>query len=313
MDSLLAVANKHESRAQATIKRIREYEVECELERAKGRRQVGTRHKFVLPSDEQEVISELDGRTTLAEKQAIAGFFDGDGCIHAYITEQRTMNIHASAVQAHNSEEPPELLRLQASFDGYISKKGDNSKWRQRWSWRLTNRSRVLGFLKVIAAHGVIKAPQALIALRYLEERGSDDETIIGIARAKDAYARVDIDHGRITPPYLAGLFAAEGCVTISTVSVVSQLSQKSCPRLLDAVAGIYGGGVSRRTALYICGEKAIAFLSAIRPYCFGQKCEQIDTALVFDQERRELPWASDEKKALAKSAKDKLKKLKRM
>lgn len=271
-----------------------------------------------------------------ADSQYDAGFLDGDGSV-AFPTprpKDRWPFPSVSAVQSYNRREPPELRHLQRRFEGSIVATREPTETARR-QWRFLGKcSSSEKLLSVISNHGIVKKPQADLALRYLAEdrhrhesakrlRGDDETSQKGspakrayrcgecgspakghtcidaaeqsrpeyyakeVMREKRSVHSVPIDSDRLTIPYLAGFFAAEGTVGLQHKKrgyvLRSDISQTSCPRLLFAIREKLGyGSVSGGRLVFGAAASAI-FLRSILPYLRrSQKRKQVEVVLEY-------------------------------
>lgn len=245
-------------------------------------------------------------------RQFVAGLFDGDGCITFQSLRQSNICIKTAVTQSHSGGHPPELEFLQKLLGGniYLSHSPRNEDQRPSWQWHSAKLEVVVALLGIVRDYGIVKAPQASLALDFVFNRRSGHEAWLLCARSKDQYATIDIPERNITVPYLAGLFAAEGCARIHR-SIAVYISQKVCPRLLGVIAKKHGGSndvdLGRWAAF---GTTAKKFLGDIRDHLRGQKRPQVDAVLEYEQAREFTPI--QEKKRLRKKYREKLKALKK-
>ena len=110
----------------------------------------------------------------------------------------------------------------------------------------------------------------------------------------------VDIDANRLTPEYLAGLFAADGSVGIYDGRLVVTITQKSCPRLCQAIATKRGDGCAANGNYVARGKAGLLFLMEIATLIVGQKAEQVRLAIRYSS----LPLHSTERAQIAQRLK---------
>lgn len=224
------------------------------------------------------------------EKETIeylAGFFDGDGCISSRKTATPS-SVRASVSQSRDAGEPEELRQFQRYYGGRISKTNQkrNSNNRERWMWS-PEPDQLSRFLADMRAHSIVKAPQLQLALDLLG-CASKEERIGLAARMSDwkkRYHEVPIDKERITMPYLAGLFAAEGSANLTgkeTARISIQIAKSSCPALLDAIKEKVGFGyIAKQSGCFcVAAKNAVRFAASIQPHLVGQKVPQLEILL---------------------------------
>jgi len=233
-----------------------------------------------------------------AEREYLAGFFDGDGGVRLSHPHKGTDNPIpvVSVYQSCNTGIPPELELFRQQYPGsYISERKDRKTTTSRRSWELhvAVKSEVTDFLDLVKQHGIVKTPQASIALGYLAMRAVQRHSRVGritsaatceiLQEAKGSVSTIEINRDRLTLPYLAGLFAAEGYVGIRSKrnTLTAVISQSKCPRLLRAIREKLGYGSAGSKKLEFSCRDAIKFLTAVRPFIRkSQKECQIDVVL---------------------------------
>lgn len=261
-----------------------------------------------------------------AEAQYLAGFLDGDGNISLLSRSRRWLRPApcVSAAQSYNRREPPELRFLQSKFDGGIYRDREATET-ARCSWRFqAYASSMEKMLSVMADHGIVKRPQAELALDYLAGEKIDAEYFAyEISREKSIVESVEIDVDRLTIPYLAGLFVAEGSVGLHlnqcrSYNLASSIRQSSCPRLLHAIKNKLGYGYVSSGQLKFSGKATAKFLESVQPFIKkSQKRRQINVAQKYVQYaatvgvRPGVPRSGKEKTRIERFAK-KLRKLKK-
>lgn len=230
---------------------------------------------------------------SIEDAQYIAGFFDGDGCI---LLPTRTINCAnplpiLSVKQAHANGSPPEFVILSRCFGVTIYRELHPTRnWRTSWTLRIHTKEALTRLLEVVRQYGVVKRPQAILALEYLNNnRSNPAEYARLIEQAKHQYQEVDIDVGRLTPPYLAGLFAAEGYIGfvamnwVNSFALRSAISQPGCTRLLRCIRESLGYGSVGKLNLEFSTAQTVNFVQLIRPHMKDcQKVAQMDLVLQF-------------------------------
>lgn len=260
-------------------------------------------------------------------REFVAGFVDGDGCIGIERPNTKVPRPipGVSIGQSHLNGYPPELEFVRKHFGGSISLSvpGTETK-RPAWKLRIRKKSEVPEILGAIASHGVVKGPQAVVALDYLSNGRNDPQITrdkLDALKTMGAYANVEIHRNKITVPYLAGLFAAEGSVFMAQASdgnytLRTCIAQSSCIPLLEAIREKLGSGCVGSGVLQLSCAQAIPFLQAIQPYLKdSQKKRQVHLALKFHANKTTTQGrrrTEAEQKKLKKIAK-KIRKLKRL
>lgn len=216
-----------------------------------------------------------------ADAEYFAGFFDGDGMI---LHTSNSMRFRA--YQTKEVGKPPELLKAKRYFGGAIRCLKKRAGARMPWVLDLTNNADVGPVLRTMSLHGIIKRPQADVGLDYMAHTMTGAECKFALTELKTGYRDVRIDQDRITLPYLAGLFAAEGCVGMykhkkGFYAIEASISQESCPRLLEAITAKLGFGSISGGKVRMSHNKALEFLGLIRPHMKkSQKKKQVKLVL---------------------------------
>lgn len=254
-----------------------------------------------------------------------AGLIDGDGEVvidpyHSSRAVQALPRVRVS--QSYDAGEAPELLWLQKFYgDGCISSRGEPKKSTHRRQWRIQfcDKDSVKRVLSDMTEHCVLKSPQARIALDYLADRSAHAKNYGALREAKRNYAAAVVDSDLLTWPYLAGLFAAEGSVSVSVSGqgyyrLQSSISQSGSTKLLQAIRDKLGFGSVRSDKVEFCGDQTIRFCQGILPYLQGQKKIQVEIALQFQAEkpRRGTKWQREDTERAENKMRE-LKRLKRM
>lgn len=242
----------------------------------------------------ERIVSEIEP----TRRQYLAGFFDGDGCIKLKVTNKGTPHVAITISQSHSGGEPPELQDFKQVFGGGIhSSRARKETHRTAWELEIGSRTGALALLEIVATCGVLKAPQAIIALSALKAVTVFHEAWRHVARLKDTYANLDIDEKKLAVAYLGGLFASEGSVAFAVKRTHITITQSGCRRLLEAIKSIHGGGIHKKN-WHVGGEHGREFLRAIRPFLVGQKVDQADLALRCFEECQSMPKNSGKRGA---------------
>jgi hypothetical protein len=229
----------------------------------------------------------------LSVKQFVAGFFDGDGCVGLlpYGKERHCAPWpYVAIAQSHNAGEPPELVFVQQYYGGKIYEQTRSSQaHRRRWQLLIRSSDIARKFLVDMADHAVTKSSQAQLALKYIDGGRADHAKYYAMLRsAKKDYTGVAITKERLTEDYIAGLFAAEGCVGLYPTANGGYLfrmtfSQAQCKGLLAALSVRLGCGVVCAPGnLVICGDDAIPVMQMLVPRLVGQKRQQVQLLLEY-------------------------------
>lgn len=231
---------------------------------------------------------------------------------------------NVSISQAYDHRNPPELRYARRHYGGKIYKLSRRFETRrQQWSLQYTSRKDRLRILKVIARHSIVKRAEAELALDYIRNGKPDAErTHAAILAAKIDRQNAKIDMSRVTPSYIAGLFAAEGSVCLmwngrSAFQITACIAQKCCVSVLEAIKTKLGFGVigARSCLQFSSGPISRKFLKFIKPYMKkSQKKPQVRQALKLHRIHRRRPGYKRSEKEIEelKAAVQKLKDMKR-
>lgn len=259
-------------------------------------------------AEAEQIFGEVDDET----RCCIAGFFDGDGSFSFSLTKHPSFVLSVRLYQSFNSGVPPELQRVKEILHGgrlHLARQV-TVRHRAEWHWIADDvRARVVA--SMVAGYGIVKNQQASLTLKFLEGSIEPKDAVLELAKLRDNTGGVVVDH-KLTDPYLAGLFVAEGCVCVSNDSIQVSITQASIP-FLDAIQRRLGGQINPRNGQWYCyGEVAASFLVRVRKFVFGQKSDQIVVALGLRDVLKVLPFRSDEKQEEKQKAKGELKEMKR-
>jgi hypothetical protein len=221
--------------------------------------------------------------------------------------------------QSCNQIEPPELGFIHRFYGGSLYSASRASK-RKSWTLSIHTKAESPKILSVIADYGIVKRAQAVEALRYIKDGRSDpDMTYDLILSCNNNYQNIVIDANRLTFPYIAGLFAAEGCVGMYAktsgprpkIQAISVISQKGCVRLLHAIRTKLGfGSVNTREIRFSSGQTK-KFLEQIKPYLrASQKVSQVNlvwkhvSSSAYEQRKKRTTEQREEIESMVKELK---------
>ena len=214
----------------------------------------------------------------------IAGVFDGDGTI--CLTRTRRLEVSLSQCNRVFLES---VGRYLGGGNIYTDARVNKYKGEPNHVIKFTGHARD-SMLRIIADHGIVKAPQALLALGFLKNRDVSFREACGehmreMNRDKTTYAK---QYERLCHEYVAGLFDAEGNVFISEKRPARyvKITQYSDPVLLDRIRDMYGFGSCTEFGRYRISKKAdiVTFADAITPHT------QMKTARLIEIRDRCLP-----------------------
>lgn len=235
------------------------------------------------------------------EKEFLSGFADGDACV------EFTKKLVAGVYQSSGTKDFPEILKVyNSAFSGTrielsnrkrIGVKGNRNK--PEYRWRLTGKM-CLPFLQMMRDHSIIKLPQASLGIECIEEsqneswqhqmRYKNKEFYTDLfSKMKKEYANIDIDITRLTIPYIAGLFDADGSIYYRTSTCPAvRITQKGCPRILVKINEKLGniGTVSEGEFTVQSQGNVYDLLLDIVPYLVEKKQQGLIAIAKLEEER---------------------------
>jgi hypothetical protein len=257
------------------------------------------------------------------DREFVSGFFDGDGCVNISKNDGRGARPWPTLIfsQSRNCDVPDELIHVQSLYGGSIYVQRSEADTLRRSYQLNTTIDTVTTLLEDLEKSSIIKLSQIRRALDYIRS-GRQDRTEVGRALQIDRkrlYEEAVVDPERITNAYVAGLFAAEGCVEFRIIpqdpprarlSVGCCISKQQCPQILEALKTHYGRGSISCGAWWLRSKDATAFLEMIRPFLVGQKLPQVEQFLAYQTAR---PYHPLRKKETRKEAEEVAREIKRL
>lgn len=231
------------------------------------------------------------------EKEYIAGFTDGDGCIRIpHPTSKRKWPVPIVYIaQSMNGGTPPELCFVQEKFGGNINARRKSSEnVRTQWALQLTGLWEVEEFVEDMQSRCVIKRVCFENAHEYLRSGRLDPLDAHRVSKESNSnYQDVPILEERLTLAYIAGLFAAEGCIDAnwrasrtgdpkkSVPRIRATIRQSGCVGILHAIKDKLGMGSVSGGKLSFQSNEALRFLELVRPFMApSQKRDQVDAVV---------------------------------
>jgi hypothetical protein len=192
----------------------------------------------------------------ILDKSYIAGLYDGDGSINMSRVGAKEKQGYLMKVElSQNNEEF--LRKINSFFDnkGKIYEDTRHEKYTKSTNYCLRFCGKdSLDILSLIQEFGVIKSPQATLAMRCIELNKKQNTTvekeelmskIKNMNRNKTEY---DKPYQNINNAYISGLFDAEGNVYFATNTdgkkkSYIKITQTGCPEVLNKIASYLGYG----------------------------------------------------------------------
>ncbi len=203
----------------------------------------------------QEITSHVGNGIEIPKniKEYVAGFFDGDGCIDVRMGRKRGGGLRIIFSQSKNETIPEVLTFIQKYYGGKITSR-DRSSQKGRENDRKEYNLCITAWeskplLLDLAKYTILKQPQCEKAILFLETSEKmrilwDHPIRIDVATSlkqmKKEYNKAIIDKEKLTNPYLAGMFDADGSVYfMHKTSVRSSIAQASSLPFLKSLCEI--------------------------------------------------------------------------
>lgn len=197
-------------------------------------------------------------------KKYLAGFIDGDGSI--FVSESKnSCSLCVSFIQS--IQEFVEFVNDNYSNKGRIY--SDSRKDRTCYTVRFCGEN-TREILEDVKDYIIIKKPQCLKALEFLDCKSVEEKLKISkelkVLNKDKTYEK----EYNLTPQYLAGLFDAEGCITMKTdFSLRVKLTQKCDIKILEEINKKYTNNtVIDNYACIFWGINSKKLFDDIREYC---------------------------------------------
>lgn len=217
----------------------------------------------------------------ITEKIYLAGFFDGDGSI----TVEKMKGGYTLRIKFSQSNE--NWIDTIKNYYQFLKKSGykrnDNS--RKEYELRASG-IQIKPLVQDLLKYSILKYEQLLEANKFFElintrNKNEEKEKIylklkeLKINNENKPYIRLSI-------PYIAGLFDAEGSIGIYNKTLRVKLTQKSDTIILQKISEIYGNVNNiDNYAISFYGKNSLLFLNNIKEYCI-YKTPQILIALKY-------------------------------
>ena len=208
----------------------------------------------------------------------MAGFFDGDGTIRA----QRFGDSNGFNIAVEFCQADARILQRIASYypNMYTASVAVSDSYKPVFNLAF-NGQKSERVLKDMFPFLILKADQAKSALKFIEIVGSHDKfeeklrLYEKIKSLKNQYASVSIPQEKLTKPYVAGLWDAEGCVILTSKTRSIKLSQDQCHGILVAIAKKFGGGYyGAKDMLWDSKPRILHFCSTFEPYVYLKRLQ---------------------------------------
>lgn len=258
-------------------------------------------------SDEKGLTKKFDLlKPTREIEEYFAAFIDGDGCIGSgFRKDTIPMKVVVTQVSS-NENNPPVLDHFQSFYGGKVKLRKPASE-----TTRPVYQHAVYGqlsrrLMRIVSEYGTLKANQARMILKVISKQLDDIKQLRktsveknrklydALKRAKKRYSKVVVKSERLQIPYLAGLFDAEGSITLNArkkggYHLRIAFSQKSAPQLLRAIRNKIGGiGSVGSGKLALSSNASETLLLKMFPYLVVKR-EQAEVAIRYQVNRRAM------------------------
>jgi hypothetical protein len=165
-------------------------------------------------------------------------------------------------------------------YGGYIYT--TKSKHKNR---RDTHHLRILSYyalplLHILVDHSIIKRRQVELAIMFIltDDIAKCKIYSDAITKLKEECHLVTIPTTRLTKPYIAGLFDAEGSISSKGIGAIKcTIAQTCCPPLLRAIDNVWGLGAGfTRSEIVWCGRSAEIVLNGLVRYTIAKRSQAL-------------------------------------
>lgn len=231
-----------------------------------------------IKSLEKNNMDDMNDLIPETFKQWLAGFFDGDGCIsyqcfkHKSTKEGTGFNLYIQFYQT-SVEIFEKILRYYPTSNLY-------EDWRHKDTHKpgfcvKYNGNVCYKIINDLMKYSVLKYKQLALGLEVLsmtkspiyKNRKKEIYLEMMNLKNKESYKSIEIDPSKITIPYVAGLFDAEGCVILQNNSFTLKLTQDQSPKILKTISEAYSGNVNGKDVCWYSQSKIVPFLLKIEQY----------------------------------------------
>jgi hypothetical protein len=215
-------------------------------------------------------------------KQYLSGFFDGDGSIGL---EKQGTSGYTLRIKFSQSNE--DFINTIQRIYPYLKKYGDvrDSNSRTEYQLRAAG-SQIEPLIDDLLPYSILKYEQLLEAKKYfqlikVQNKKTEKEEIYNKLKSLKKHSTLK-PYERLTIPYIAGLFDAEGCVKLYENDLTIGISQKSDTIILQKIAEMYNNtnAISNYSVRFY-SSNCKQLLEDILPYTI-YKTSQIKPALEF-------------------------------
>jgi hypothetical protein len=214
-------------------------------------------------------------------KQYLAGFFDGDGSI----TVEKIKGGYTLRIKFSQSNE--KFIDTIKNYYPYLHKSEYKRNYNSRKEFELrASGIQIKPLVHDLLQYSILKNDQLIQANHFFEliniKNKHDEKEKIYLKLKELKTINENKPYERLTIPYIAGLFDAEGSIGIYGKTLRVKLTQKSNIVILQKIAEIYGNiNKIDNYSISFYGKKSFVFLNNAKEYCI-YKNPQILVALKY-------------------------------
>lgn len=234
-------------------------------------------------------------------KQYLAGFFDGDGSITV-----EKLKLGGYTLRIKFCQSNLDWIKTIQRYYPYL-KYGNNSSRNE--NKRIEYELRAAGnqiqpLVEDLLEFSILKYEQLLEAkkfFQYINVKNTTEEKEKIYQNLKLLKQNsINKPYNRLNNIYIAGLFDAEGCISLSAnYSLRVGLVQKSDIKILELIGKKYNNTnkINNYSINFYSKDDILLFLSDIKQFCI-YKTSQINSALIYlETVNKELPLTKEDKK----------------
>jgi hypothetical protein len=215
-------------------------------------------------------------------KKYISGFFDGDGSI----TVEKSKGGYSLRIKFSQSNE--NWIDTIKNYYPFLKKSGykrNDKNSRKEYELRASG-FQIKPLIEDLLKYSILKYDQLVVANKFFElinTRNKNEEKEVIYLKLKELKNfSVNKLYERLTIPYIAGLFDAEGSIGIYNKTLRVKLTQKSDTIILQKIADIYKNiNNIDNYAISFYGKNTLKLLNDIKEHCI-YKTPQILIALKY-------------------------------
>lgn len=217
-----------------------------------------------------------------AFKQYLSGFFDGDGSITVEKLKESSYTLRIKFCQSNeNWIQQIQKVYPFMHYDGGLR----NNRQNNRCEYQLRAAGKQIEpLVNDLLKYSILKYEQLLEAKKFFQyinvkNTGEEKEKIYKKLKELKKESKLK-PYERLSIPYIAGLFDAEGSIGIYSNSLRVKITQKSDIYILQKIADLYNNkNKIDNFSISFYGENSLQFLNDIKKHCI-YKTPQISAAI---------------------------------